>query len=307
MGVLSGCTMAGGCPLDVKCAYAQASDDPIASTNSPSTDDIYDACLVGGLEGAGFSASDVVWMAELMKGQAYQEAGQIGPPLATTNLKMCGGENCGMWSISSGKASGDSSPGGVCGITTNDPNPAIMPPQQDWSHSYALLQDSPGCEGTFLVPFSEVPKSGYMMVGTGSGTTDVVPFSTTQKVFYSEAETSMGVKDVSGKMVSGVIDAVMDPTDPWYGRSIFNAAYNLFVHMGYTFYYEYQQAQGTSTGCDPYQKMYKTVAYWLNGDVSNDCNVPPGGAQGGDLNYVNSALSYYQQMYGKPWPYEAPK
>jgi hypothetical protein len=309
MGVLAGCTLDGGCPLNISCAYSDPSMDPIASTNSPSTDDVYDACLIAGIEAGGFSATDAIWMAELMKGQAMQEAGQIGPAppdssLIQTNLNTCGGENCGMWSISSGKASGDTSAGGVCGVTTNDP--LLSPPAQAWSHSYALFQDTPGCEGTFLVP--TLP-AGYTLVGTGSGTTDVVPFAMNQKVFYTEAEVAPPnmVPDVSGKMVSGVIDAVTDPTDMWYGHSIFYPAYNLFVHMGYTFYYEYQQAQGTSTGCTNYQKMYKTVAYWLNGDISNDCNCPPGGAQGGDLNYVKSAISNYNMMYpSKPWPGPTP-
>ena len=103
--------MTGGCPLNISCAYASASDDPIASTGSPSTDDVYDACLIAGLEAGaaigGYSASDAPWMAELMKGQAYQEAGEISPPKVDLSLNDCGGENCGMWSISSGKASGD--------------------------------------------------------------------------------------------------------------------------------------------------------------------------------------------------------
>jgi hypothetical protein len=77
--------------------------------------------------------------------------------------------------------------------------------------------------------------------------------------------------------------------------------------MGYTFANEYQQANATATGCDSYQKMFKVIAYWLNGDISNNCNVPAGGAQGGDLNYVKDALMYYQMMFGKAWPYEQPK
>ena len=156
------------------------------------------------------------------------------------------------------------------------------------------------------MPLPSPLPAGYTLVGTGSGTTDVVPFSTTQKVFYAEAEASLGVTNLTGQMVTGVIDAVMVPTDPYYGHSIFYPAYNLFVHMGYTFAVEYGQAQGTATGCDKYQMMYKVIAYWLNGDVSNTCDVPAGGGQGGDLNYVQQALMYYQQMYGQPWPYEAP-
>jgi hypothetical protein len=298
MGVLAGCTMNGGCPLNIDCSYSDPSQDPLATTD-PDSYDIYDACIVAGMEGGGFSASDVAWMGALMKGQGVQEGGQITPSSSNGAVDdSCGGQNCGMWSISAGASSGDRMPGGVCGVTMNDP----LTGQQDWSHSYALFQDTPGCEGTFLVPTAP---AGYMVVGTGTG--DIVPWNQTQKVFYAEAEASLGVMNLGNQTVKGVIDAVMDPTDPWYKQSIFYPAYNLFVHMGYTFAYQYQQAQGTSTGCDPYQKMYKTVAYWLNGDISNDCNVPTGGGQGGDLNYVNSALNNYQMMYGQPWPYEAPQ
>jgi hypothetical protein len=286
--------MAGGCPLNIDCAYANASDDPLAST-SPSDYDIYDACIVAGLASAGFTDA---WVGQLLKGQAVQEGGQITS--SDSNGKVdddCGGQNCGMWSISAGASSGDTSKGGVCGVTTTDP----LTGNQDWSHSYALFQDTPGCEGTFLIP--TLP-SGYTLVGTG--TADIVPWTQTQKVFYAEAETSLGVTNLTGQTVKGVIDAVMDPTDPYYGQSIFYPAYNLYVHMSYTFAQEYLQAQGTSSGCDPYQMMYKVIAYWLNGDISNDCNVPAGGGQGGDLKYVQDALSAYKMMYGKAWPYEAP-
>jgi hypothetical protein len=251
---------------------------------------------VDGLAAAGFTDA---WVGQLMKGQAVQEAGQITS--SSSNGKIdnnCGGQNCGMWSISAGAASGDTSPGGVCGVTMSDP----LTGKQDNSHSYALFQDTPGCEGTFLIP--TLP-AGYTC--TGTGTADIVPWSQNQKAFYCESETSLGVMNLTGQTVTGVIDAVMDQTDPYYGRSIFYPAYNLYVHMGYTFAQEYLQANATATGCDPYQKMFKVIAYWLNGDISNDCKVPSGGAQGGNLKYVKDALNYYQMMYGKAWPYEQPQ
>jgi hypothetical protein len=186
----------------------------------------------------------------------------------------------------------------VCGVTSKDP----LTGKQDNSHSYGLFQDTPGCEGTFLIP--TLP-AGYTCVGTG--TADIVPWSTTQKSFYCESETSIGVDNLDGKKVKGVIDAVMDPTDPYYKQSIFNPAYNLFIHMTYTFKEEYDQANATATGCDTYQKMYKVIASWLNGDISNNCNSPTGGGQGGDLAYVKDALAGYKTIYGKAWPYEAPK
>jgi hypothetical protein len=290
--------MDGGCPLNIDCKYASASADPIASTADPSNDDVYDACMVDGLAAAGFPDA---WVGQLLKGQAKQEGGAIIGTV-DTNTNDCGGLNCGMWAISAGKVSGDTAPTGVCGVAQTDP---VTGAKQDNSHSYALFQDTPGCEGTFLVNPADVPKSGYMIVGTG--TADVIPWNMTQKVFYAESETSIGVMNLTGQTVSGIIDAVMDPTDTWYGRSIFNPAYNMFVHMGYSFKYQYQQAQGTSTGCDKYQMMFKTIAYWLNGDISNDCKVPPGGAQGGNLKYVQDAINYYKTMYGKAWPYEMPQ
>jgi hypothetical protein len=292
---LAACTIAGGCPLDVNCAYANPADDPIAST-SPSKYDMYDACLVGALTSAGFPDP---WVGQFLKGQALQEAGSIAPVNSNGQPSdECGGQNCGMWAISAGSISGDTMAGGVCGVTSKDP----LTGKQDNSHSYGLFQDTPGCEGTFLIP--TLP-AGYTCVGTG--TADIVPWSTTQKSFYCESETSIGVDDLTGKKVKGVIDAVMDPTDPYYKQSIFNPAYNLFVHMTYTFKQEYDQANATATGCDPYQKVYKVVASWLNGDISNNCNIPTGGGQEGDVKYVQEALTGYKTIYGKAWPYEAPK
>ncbi len=283
--------MAGGCVAD--CAYANSADDPLASSD-PGQYDIYDACIVAGLAAGGFTDP---WIGQLMKGQALQEGGSI-VSVVTTDTSQCGGQNCGMIAISAGASSGDTSPGGVCGVTTTDPLTGTV----DYSHSYGLFQDTPGCEGTFLTP--SLP-AGYTCTGTGTG--DIVPFSTTQKAFYCESEASLGVTSLTGQSVTGVINAITDSTDPYYKLSIFNPAYNLLVHMSYTFPSEYQAANAGATGCDPYQMMYKVVAYWLNGDTSADCNVPAGGGQGGDLNYVQNALSNYKQIYGKAWPYEAPQ
>jgi hypothetical protein len=77
--------------------------------------------------------------------------------------------------------------------------------------------------------------------------------------------------------------------------------------MTYTFKQEYDQANSSATGCDAYQKMYKVIASWLNGDTSNNCKAPTGGGQGGDLPYVKDALAGYKTIYGKAWPYEAPQ
>ena len=292
MGILAGCTTNGGCPANIDCAYPPGTTDPIASTD-PGQYDIYDACIVDGLAAAGFTDP---WVGLLMKGQALQEGGSI-VSVVTSDTNECGGQNCGMISISAGAASGDTMPGGVCGVTQTDP----LTGKVDYSHSYGLFQDTPGCEGTFLIP--TLP-SGYTCTGTGTG--DIVPFSTSQKAFYCESETSLGVMNLTGQTVKGVIDAVMDSSDPYYKQSIFYPAYNLFVHMGYTFANEYKQVNAGVTGCDPYQMMFKVIAYWLNGDLSTSCNVPSGREQGGDLNYVQNALGNYQMLTGQAWPYEQP-
>ena len=294
---MAGCTIDGGCPGNINCAYANKADDPIATSGDPSHDDIYDACIVDALKLAGFPDA---YVAQLLKGQAKQEGGAIAPSSSNgQESDECGGQNCGMWAISAGSISGDDqSKGGVCGVNKTDP----LTGKIDTSHSYGLFQDTPGCEGTFLIP--TLP-SGYTC--TGTGTADIIPWSTTQKSFYCESEASLGTPNLDGKTVKGVIDAVMDPSDPYYKLSIFNPAYNIFVHMTYTFKVEYDQANATATGCDPYQKLYKVVAYWLNGDISDNCSVPTGGGQGGNLAYVKDAVSYYKTMYGKTWPYETPK
>ena len=67
------------------------------------------------------------------------------------------------------------------------------------------------------------------------------------------------------------------------------------------------QLRDDATGCDQYQKMYKVIASWLNGDTTKTCNIPTGGGQEGDTKYVAEALTGYKTVYGKTWPYPAPK
>jgi hypothetical protein len=166
----------------------------------------------------------------------------------------------------------------------------------DYSHSYGLFQDTPACEGTFLMP--SLP-AGYTC--TGTTTNDLIPFSATQKTFYCETATSLGVMDLNGNTVKGYINAITDSSDPYYKLSIFNPAYNLFVHLGYSLPIEYLQANQGSAGCTKYQQFYNTLAYWLVGNAANGCTL-----SGSGLKYVQSAIGHYQQIYGQAWPYPAP-
>jgi hypothetical protein len=276
--------MSGGCIADC----SAPANDPLASPN-PSQYDIYDGCIIAGLAAAGFTET---WQGQLLKGEALEEGGTIVSSI-TTDIKNnpCGGQNCGMIAISAGSVSGDQPPG-PCGVSMTDP----FTSSTDYSHSYGLFQDTPACEGTFLMP--SLPP-GYTC--TGTTTNDLVPFMSTQKTFYCETATSQGVMDLSGNTVKGYINAITDSTDPYYKLSIFNPAYNLFVHLGWSLPIEFKQANASTTGCTNYQQFYNTLAYWLVGNPISSCAL-----SGSGLKYVQNTISYYQQIYGKPWPYPAP-
>jgi hypothetical protein len=238
-----------------------------------------------------------IWQAELLKGEALSEGGTIVSSVDTDIANNpCSGQNCGMIAISGGMVSGDMAPG-PCGLTGNDPFTG-MP---DYSHSYGLFQDTPACEGTFLMP--SLP-AGYTCTGTGTNTytnSSPIPFGTTQKTFYCETATSTGVMDLNGNMVKGYINGITDSTDPYYKLSIFNPAYYLFVHLGHSLPIEFKQANAGTKGCTPYQQFYNTLAYWLVGDPISGCTL-----SGPGLSYVQGAIGNYQMIYGKAWPYPMP-
>jgi hypothetical protein len=232
------------------------------------------------------------WQAELLKGEAITEGGTIVSSVDTDlQDNPCGGQNCGMIAISGGSVSGDPAPG-PCGVSMTDP----FTGSTDYSHSYGLFQDTPACEGTFLM--ASLP-AGYTC--TATTTNDLVPFSATQSAFYCESATALGVSDLNGNMVSGYINAITDPTDPYYKLSIFNPAYNLFVHLGSSLPIEFQQANASAGSCTTYQQFYNTLAYWLVGDPITGCNLA-----GDGLKYVKATIANYEMVYGTTWPYPAP-
>jgi hypothetical protein len=256
---------------------------------------MWDACIVAGIQSAGFPAADVTWIGELLKGQAMQEGGQ-GSSLANQDSNgmngNCGGQNCGIWAISAGSVSGDNPPG-PCGSGTN------------YSHSFGLFQDTPACEGTFIQPLP----SGYTETATGSA--DYIPWSQTQKIFYAESAETAGVTDALGQTVKGDINAVTDPMDPQYKLSIFNPAYQLFVHIAYTLWNEYVQTMQSVPGCTDYEVMYKVIGGWLNGDGSTNCGVPNdggGGTNGGqsELSYVQGVISNWNGISSNTFPGPTP-
>jgi hypothetical protein len=253
--------------------------------------------------------TSAVWQGKLLKGEVLTEAGQFNSTINVSTSGPCGGQNCGMWAISAGSVSGDSAPG-PCGSSTTDP----FTSQVDYSHSYGLFQDTPACEGTFLLP--SLP-SGYSCTGTGEdeySNSTQLPFSASDSYFYCESATGNGVPNLSGTTVKGVIDAITDPTDPYYRLSVFNPAYNLFVHIGYTLAEEYKTANQGLTGCTPYQLFYNVMAYWLTGNTTGTCALAePSGGCGGSNNennsgycYVQTTLQNYKTIYGEAWPYAFP-
>jgi hypothetical protein len=264
---------------------------------------------MAGLAQGFHDAANADWQGKLLKAEVLTEAGQFNSTINNSTSGPCGGQNCGMWAISAGSVSGDSAPG-PCGSSSTDP----FTGQVDYSHSYGLFQDTPACEGTFLLP--SLP-SGYKCTGTGKdeyGNSTQLPFSASDSYFYCESATGNGVPNLTGTTVKGVIDAVTDPSDPYYRLSVFNPAYNLFVHVGYTLANEYATANKGLTGCTPYQLFYNVMAYWLTGNVTNTCALaePSGGCGGGNNEnnsgycYVQTTLQNYQTIYGKAWPYAFP-
>jgi hypothetical protein len=264
---------------------------------------------MAGLAQAFNDPADAAWQGQLLKGEILTEAGQFTSSINNSTSSPCGGQNCGMWAISAGSVSGDSAPG-PCGSSSTDPFTGSV----DYSHSYGLFQDTPACEGTFILP--SLPP-GYSCTATKKNeysNNTQLPFSSSDHNFYCESATGNGVQDLNGNNVSGVIDAVTDPNDPQYPRSVFNPAYNLFVHIGYTLANEYQTANAGLSGCTKYELFYNVMAYWLTGNVTGTCKLAkPSGGCGGSNNennngycYVETTLQNYQQIYGKAWPHAFP-
>jgi hypothetical protein len=60
-------------------------------------------------------------------------------------------------------------------------------------------------------------------------------------------------------------------------------------------------ANAGAKGCSTYQQWYLSLAYWLTGNPTSTCSL-----SGSGLQYVQEALSNYQMLYGKAWPYPGP-
>jgi hypothetical protein len=245
-----------------------------------------------------------MWIGQLLKGEVISEAGQFN----STMQSNCGGQNCGMWAISEGSASGDMAPG-PCGATTTDPFTMSV----DYSHSYGLFQDTPACEGTFIQP--ALP-SGYTCTATTtigySGATKSLPFSASDNYFYCESATGNGVMDLNNNMVKGVINAVTNPMDPQYKLSVFNPAYYFFIHLVYTLNAEYYQATPNTMNCAVHDRVYADIGYWLNGDPSKNCGVPnddgTSGQNGGqsEYSYIQDVINNWNAMSSTKFAGPAP-
>jgi hypothetical protein len=249
--------------------------------------DLYDGCILAALEGAGLTET---WMGQLLKCQADNES-SITPSIALSTNGGCGGQNCGPWAISAGAASGDQPPG-PCGSSATDPATGSV----DYSHSYGLFQSTPACEGTFLTP--NLPMG---VTCTATTTANDIPFAVGTDRFSCESAPSLGVTDLTGNLVKGYINAWQTTTSPLYATSVFNPAYQIYTYINFTWKYQFASANSMAKGCTTYQQWYLTLAYWLTGNVTTTCTL-----SGPGLTYVKNALSNYQSLYGKPWPYPGP-
>jgi hypothetical protein len=269
------CTLEGGCPASLDCSAP--ANDPIAAID-PSYN-IYDGCILSAMQQAGLTEP---WMGQLLKAQAVNES-DIRTQI-TTNDSTCGGQNCGIYAISAGQSSGDG-PGGPCGTAP------------DYSHSYGIFQSTPACEGTFI---QTLPAGATC---TNTGTVDNIPFKLGMDYWYCETVPMAGVQRLDGVMVKGAINAVQDTSSPYYPTSVFNPAYQLYVYISFSWKYNFQAANAMATGCTLQQQWYLSLAYWLTGNQTTTCK--PNTADSG-LDYVNNALSNYQMLFGKPFPYPGP-
>jgi len=263
-------------------------NDPIATGNAAY--DLYDGCILAAMQVAGMNEP---WMGQLLKAQAMNESGITPSIEPSTSANACGGQNCGPWAISAGTVSGDSPPG-PCGSSSKDPATGAV----DYSHSYGLFQSTPACEGTFLTP--TLPAG---VTCTATAEANDIPFASGVNRFYCESATSIGfTDDLEGNTVKGYINAWQDTTSPLYATSVFNPAYQIYIYMDYTWKYNFQDAGSAAQGCSIYQQWYLSLAYWLNGaPASTSCKL-----SGSGLQYAQQAVSNYQMMYGKAWPYPAP-
>ena len=280
-GLFADCSKEKGCVADC----SPPANDPLA-TGNPSYD-LYDGCLLAAMEVAGLTD---VWMGQLLKAQALNESG-ITPSIEKSTNGPCGGQNCGPWAISAGSVSGDSPPG-PCGSSSKDPATGSV----DYSHSYGLFQSTPACEGTFLTP--TLPPG---VTCTATTEANDIPFATGVDRFYCESATSLGVTDLTGNNVKGYINAWQDTSSPLYATSVFNPAYQIYMYISYTWKYNFIAANADAKGCSTYQQWYLSLAYWLTGNPTTSCTL-----SGSGLSYAKEALSNYQMLYGKAWPYPGP-
>jgi hypothetical protein len=65
--------------------------------------------------------------------------------------------------------------------------------------------------------------------------------------------------------------------------------------------HNFKAANAMASGCTTYQQWYLSLAYWLTGNATTSCTL-----SGSGLQYVQTALSNYQMLYGMPWPYPGP-
>jgi hypothetical protein len=278
-GLFANCSLAGGCLANC----AAPANDPIATGKA--NFDLYDGCFLAAMQVAGMTQP---WQGQLLKSQAYLESGIT--PVITTDASQCGGQNCGIFDISAGAASGDQPPG-PCGSAATDP----FTQQVDYSHSYGLFQSTPACDGNFLQPSLPAGVSC-----TPTTTANDIPFGSGVS-FYCESATSLGVLTPTGTTVKGYINAVQDPTSPLYATSIFNPAYQIYVYMDSEWPIYFQQANAKATGCTQVQQSYLSLAYYLTGNPTTTCALSGAGKQ-----YVQTAINDYQVLYNQSWPYPGP-
>jgi hypothetical protein len=96
------------------------------------------------------------------------------------------------------------------------------------------------------------------------------------------------------------VDAVRDPSDPDYAKSVFNPAYQIYAYFS-EWSGVYQNGNSAATGCSTWQTWYLTMAVWNTGSPSNSCTL-----SGQGFNYVQGVVSNYKSLYGASWPHPFP-
>ena len=182
-------------------------------------------------------------------------------------------------------------PPGPCGSSSKDP----FTGQVDYSHSYGLFQDTPACEGTFLQP--TLPAGIHVHADDGRPTTSR---SAPAITFYCESATSLGVSTPSGN-VKGYINAVQDKTGPALRDVDLQPRLRALRLPGLHVGNQLPAGQRGRQRLHADTAVVPVARVLAHGQRDQQLH-----ALGSGLQYVQTAITDYEMLYNKTWPYPGP-